>query len=235
MAGFRHSRRLTLITLAALIAFSTLCYRTMYEDSPGNRWSALIAQHEETSEQVPIDFAGFDNETGRTFGERLIVPNVIHYIRFNKTLFSFVDYVCLRSAYLRQRPERIYLHTNMGADSFTGHYWDRIRAEADLYARITIEPIELPGQVFGQQLSEGWRLYHGSDVARIRTMMKHGGIYLDNDVYVVQNLDKYRKFEIAMGWDEGQFLGSQVIVAHKDARFLPLWLDTYRQYHAELW
>jgi len=41
-------------------------------------------------------------------------------------------------------------------------------------------------------------------------MMKYGGIYLDNDVYVVQNLDKYRKFELVMGWDEGQFLGSQV-------------------------
>ena len=26
-------------------------------------------------------------------------------------------------------------------------------------------------------------------------MMKYGGIYLDNDVYVIKNLDKYRKFE----------------------------------------
>ena len=41
-------------------------------------------------------------------------------------------------------------------------------------------------------------------------MMKYGGIYLDKDVYVVQNLDKYREFELVMGWDEGQFLGSQV-------------------------
>jgi len=40
--------------------------------------------------------------------------------------------------------------------------------------------------------------------------MKYGGIYLDNDVYVVQNLNKYRKFELVIGWDEGQFLGSQV-------------------------
>ena len=66
-------------------------------------------------------------------------------------------------------------------------------------------------------------------------MMKYGGIYLDNDVYVIQNLDKYRKFEIAINWDEGQFLGSQVIVANRKARFLALWLDSYREYHPELW
>ena len=74
-------------------------------------------------------------------------------------------------------------------------------------------------------------------------MMKYGGIYLDNDVYVIKNLDKYRKFEsigtnfflfnvfltllafsifclVAMNWDEDQSLASQVIIAHKDARFL---------------
>lgn len=66
-------------------------------------------------------------------------------------------------------------------------------------------------------------------------MMKYGGIFLDNDVFVIQNLDKYRKFEIAMNWDEWQFLATQVIVAHKDARFLPLWLDSYHEYHPDLW
>ena len=40
--------------------------------------------------------------------------------------------------------------------------------------------------------------------------MKYGGIYLDNDVYVVQNLDKYRKFEMVIGWDNGKSLGNQV-------------------------
>ena len=49
------------------------------------------------------------------------------------------------------------------------------------------------------------------------------------------NLDKYRKFEIAINWDEGQFLGTQVIVANRKSRFLPLWLDSYREYHPELW
>lgn len=42
---------------------------------------------------------------------------------------------------------------------------------------------------------------------------------------------RYRKYEIAMNWDEGQFLASQVIIAHKDARFLKLFLETYRNHY----
>lgn len=175
-------------------------------------------------------FEGFNNETGTN---RLIVPNVVRYIRFNRVNFSFVDYVCIKSAWRNQRPDAVYFHTNVAA--FEGVYWQRLLDEPDLGQRIHVEPIELPSEVFGQPLSTNWRVWHGSDVARIRMMMKYGGIYLDNDMYVVNSLDKYRHMEIAMGWDEGQFLGSQVIIAHPKARFLPLWLDTYREYHADKW
>jgi len=246
----RSHKRLVTLSLVSLLLFPSLCfYWTIYDiSSGGNRWNGSppipansfdyqggIGPAATESATDVLDFNGFDNETGRSFDGRLIVPNLIHYIRFNKTTFTFVDYVCLRSAYIQQRPDRIYLHTNVDESNFTGLYWKRIQSEPDLYSRIVLQPIELPSEIFNQPLSDGWRLFHGSDIARIRTMMKYGGIYLDNDVYVVQNLDKYRKYEIAMGWDEGQFLGSQVIVAHRNARFLPLWLNTYRQYHADLW
>ena len=120
-------------------------------------------------------------------------------------------------------------------DEFSGEYWEKMKNEPDFYARIRIRKMEVPSEIFNQKLSSGWQLYHGSDVARIRLMMKYGGIYLDNDVYVVSSLDKYRRFEIAMGWDQDQFIGSQVIIANKNARFLPLYLDTYKEYHPELW
>ena len=42
-------------------------------------------------------------------------------------------------------------------------------------------------------------------------------------------------YEMAIGWDEDQCIGTQVVEAHKDARFLRLWLESYRVYHAELW
>ena len=78
-------------------------------------------------------------------------------------------------------------------------------------------------------------MWHGSDVARLRVIMKYGGIYLDNDVYVINSLDKYRKFEAVVNWDEGVDVGNNLIIANRNARVLPLWLDTYRDYHSDLW
>ena len=177
-------------------------------------------------------FEGFNNETGV---DRFIVPNIIHLIRFNKSEFNFSEFLCLQAAFRYHRPDWFYIHTDVPNGQFTGKYWKVIENDLELRSRIKILRLELPYEIFGQPLSTKWRVHHGGDVARIRTMMKYGGIYLDNDVFVIQNLDKYRKFEIAMNWDEDQFLGSQVIIAHKNARFLSQWLDSYHEYHPELW
>jgi hypothetical protein len=165
---------------------------------------------EDVEDVVEMDFDGFNNETGAS---SYIVPNIIHYIRFNMTEYSFVDYLCLRAAFLRQRPDFVYIHTDVphpGNGGFRGKYWDMIKLDKKLMSSIRFLRIELASEIFGQPLSRDWRVYHGSDIARIRTMMKYGGIYLDNDVLVLQNLDKYRRFEISMNWDEGDTLGSQV-------------------------
>ena len=186
----------------------------------------------------PIDlllfepFDEFDNETGVSY---FIVPNIIHLIRFNQSEFTFIDYLCLQAAFLHHRPDKFYIHTNVADGLFTGKYWQLIQQDIELFSRIVIRHLEPPSEIFGQPLSGKWKYFHGGDIARIQTMIKFGGIYLDNDVFVIKNLDKYRKFEIAMNWDEGEFLGSQVIIAHGNARFLSRWLDTYHDYHPDKW
>ncbi|EFX86324.1 hypothetical protein DAPPUDRAFT_313305 [Daphnia pulex] len=177
-------------------------------------------------------FANFNNETG---AEHFIVPNIIHLIRFSKPEFSFIDYICIQAAFRNHRPEHFYIHTDAADPTFRGKYWELIENDLELRSRIRILPLQPPSEIFGQQIEPDLRVYHGGDIARIQTLMKYGGIYLDNDVYVIKNLDKYRKFELAINWDEGQFLGTQVIVANRQSRFLPLWLDSYHEYHPELW
>lgn len=173
-------------------------------------------------------FENFNNETG---ADDLIVPNIIHLIRFNKTEFSFGEFICILAAFHNHQPEAIFIHTNVASNKFQGKYWNLMKIDSKLYSLIKILPLELPSEIFGQKLSEKWRLYHGGDIVRIRTIMKYGGIFLDNNVYTIKNLDKYRKFEIAINWEENLFLGSQVIIANKDARFLSLWLESYRDHY----
>lgn len=62
-------------------------------------------------------------------------------------------------------------------------------------------------------------------------LMNFGGIYVDNDVYVVNSLDKYRNYEMTLSWDSDElFIGSQVLIANRNARFLKAYFDSYRQY-----
>ena len=59
--------------------------------------------------------------------------------------------------------------------------------------------------------------------------MTYGGIYLDNDVYVVNSLNKYRKYEMTLGWEiVNKFIANQVIIANPHARFLKTFFDSFR-------
>ena len=117
------------------------------------------------------------------------MPNVIHFIRFNLTEYSFVDYICLKAAFKNQNPDYIYIHTDVG-DQFSGKYWDWIQNNTKLTSKIRLIPIVVPTEIYGQELSKEWQLFHGSDISRARVLLQYGGIYLDNDAFVIQNLDK---------------------------------------------
>ena len=175
-----------------------------------------------------MNFKDFDNVTGL---DEYIVPNIVHFIRFQKANFSFVDAVIVLAAFKNQRPDKIMFHAD--DVNFHGQYWEKVKNTPGIVYEIV--PTEVPKTIFGQNFSDGWLLYHAGDVTRIRVLMKYGGIFLDNDSYLVRTVDRFRVYEMAIGWDENQCIGSQVIVANKDARFLRLWLDTYRVYHSDRW
>ena len=175
-------------------------------------------------------FEGFDNETGTRDGS-FIVPNHIHFLFFNNNYIPYVHAVCVLAAFKNHRPEKIFFHTNVV--EFTGEHWLKIKNT--LGSVLEIRNITLPKEIFGQKFSQNFHLWHAGDVTRIRILMKHGGIFLDNDSYVVRNLDIFRKYEMTIGITDGPYLGTQVLIANKDARFLKLWLESYREYNPDSW
>lgn len=194
---------------------------------------AILSTDHQRYDDNQISFDDFNNETGVN---HFIVPNIIHQVRFNQTQFTFVDYVCLLAAFRNQRPDYFYIHTDVPNGRFEGKYWEWVQNDRQLSSRIRIVHREAPKEIFGQKLDlKEYGLWHGSDYTRVHLLTEHGGIYLDNDMYVVQSLDKYRKFEATVNWDEGLSLGNQIIIANKNARILPLWLSTYQDYRSDLW
>lgn len=179
-----------------------------------------------------IQFTGFDNAHG---AENSIIPNIIHFIRYDKRKLSFAEYIVVLAAMRNHKPDRFFFHSNIPDFKTTGKYWNLIRDDHDLWSRIHFKYLEAPKEIFGKPLSERWRLHHGSDIGRLKVLMKYGGIYLDNDVYIVKSLEKYLKYECVINWEENQFMNTQVIIAHKDARFLHAWLETYKSYNSSRW
>jgi hypothetical protein len=68
--------------------------------------------------------------------------------------------------------------------------------------------------------------------------MEFGGIYLDRDVLVFKSFDPFRKFEMTLDYEfngNSKHMGSQIQIAHKRARFLRLYLQTYKKYDRNQW
>ncbi|KAK2704207.1 hypothetical protein QYM36_017505, partial [Artemia franciscana] len=114
-------------------------YRVKEQDSSTN--SSII-------KDIIFDGNKFKNDTPT---ESYLVPNIVHYIRWNKAEYSFTDYICFRSAYINHSPQYFHVYTNM---NFSGKWWERINEEKDWSSRIKIFWLEPPSEIFSQELSK---------------------------------------------------------------------------------
>lgn len=170
-----------------------------------------------------LDFEGFNNETGHT---DYIVPNIVHLLYFGITELKFYQLINIYSIYINHKPDWIYIHCDNEC-SFRGTYWQEIQAIDDLRSRIRLNKIPYRSTIFG--VKYGWINHHRSDVWRLLVLMNYGGIFLDNDMFVINSLNKYRRYEMTVSWDGPEYgVGVQVLIAHRNARLLRAHFDAYR-------
>lgn len=153
-----------------------------------------------------LNFNNFDNRVGYY---KKIIPNIVHYIIFDKHLIDFSVYLSIISSLKFQKPSLLYIHTDQL--NFTGFHWDKIVQINKTQPVISINSISKPTHVYGQRLSSN---YHASDVTRIKVLQEWGGIYLDTDTVLLKNLDTFRTFEMVIGWPKDQYMGTQVSYLH---------------------
>jgi len=212
-------KRLLLVII--LITGSITVHLTFnYTSSAATKLFLLV----NNSETYDLEF--FTDSNNVSGYPRPIVPNIIHFLRMHQPYFDFNEMISLKSAYLNHQPDRILIHCDNC--SFYGKYWDMIKNISTLEL-VHFKP---PTGIFGHKFSQLW---HASDLVRAEILMKHGGIYLDNDVFVVQSLNKFLHFEMVLDFENRNVLGSQVQIAHPNARYLKLFKETFRNYHGNRW
>ena len=168
-----------------------------------------LNKYEDNSPENRINFESFDNVSGV---KSIIVPNYIHYINFDKKTISFIPFICVCSAFFNQNPSSIYFHSNV---KLQGKYYNILKKL--LGPTLKVQNIEKPTHVFGKKLTAP---QNAKNVARIKVLTKYGGIYLDQDVFVVRSLNRFRHFEATVSWPRGGRVSSGVLAAHRHARLL---------------
>ena len=70
-----------------------------------------------------------------------------------------------------------------------------------------------------------------SDVARLKALVDHGGVYFDTDVRVIKRFDDCMNEPCFMSWENSKTIGTAVIGAEKNNPFISMFLDSYSNKH----
>lgn len=158
-------------------------------------------------------------ENGNTFGRAATIPNIVHFVYLvpstNLVLdFEFRQFVAIYSAWLYLQPEDLYIHTNVVDIEET------LRKSTNPYTNAISK---LPGVRFTHQTPKDHtesgvaidKLPNQSDFVRTVVLGKMGGVYLDEDSYVLRDLKRLRNmgFENVLGLQDNDQICPAVILS----------------------
>lgn len=158
------------------------------------------------------------------------IPNIIHFIfglekNFGDKPFSFAHYIAIKSAYIINKPDKIFIYYNYMPK---GTWWEK--------AKEFSEPIQIqvPRQIFGNKI---YHFAHKADVLRLLILLKFGGIYLDIDTICIKPLTPLLNQRCIMAEEKycGKVIGlcNAVILSTKNNSFLNYWLSAYKTFRSK--
>lgn len=154
------------------------------------------------------------------------VPNVVHYIWYADKDLGYFQFISFMSALRFMKPCLFLIH---GMYIPRGKYWNYF---VSISPNIIHVVREKPTIVFGQKLAYE---EHASDIMRIEALKMYGGVYLDFDEIVLRPLEPLRKYEYTQGHERDVTMGSQLVMAKKNATFLNHWYKSYRDDYQKSW
>ena len=228
--GLTSGRKWTLTAL--FITF--LCFVMLHQQFfPVNSIPALRGSNHNYSSTIgwPIKALGDDSSSTQDplndhrLKKPLSIPNIIHFVRLvedpnrhNASAFNFTfhQFVAIYSAHYYMQPETIYIHTNVPEHLIHVSLEDT----TNLYARaINKFPNIKYNYHFAPNRTTNGReienLPHRSDFVRADILQKFGGIYLDDDVYLLRELHTLRHigYESIVGRQSGGNICNAVIMS----------------------
>ncbi|MCJ1280404.1 hypothetical protein MMC21_008232 [Puttea exsequens] len=159
------------------------------------------------------------------------IPNIVHFVHFlfeHEHLLNlyFREFLSIYSAHYHLKPDVLYIHTNIppseleervnGSESAWTHAVARIPNLKFVYR----EPLTQTKK--GYSLNE---IAHKTDFARVAILAEYGGIYLDDDGYVLRPLEPLLTagFENVLGFQPNNDICPSVILASPNNTLMRYW------------
>ena len=181
-------------------------------------------QHSNTTQAFKIPSFPSISLTKGTVTQVPDIPNIVHFVHLIRgsdsepvVEFPFRQFVAIYSAHYYLNPDKIYIHTNL-EDHALGA---AINASTSPYVRSLLK---LPNIVFNYEYTplkttgrkDISELAHRADFIRTRVLKKWGGLYLDDDAYVVRDMKPLRESgfrTIAGRQEDGQICNAVIMTA----------------------
>ena len=161
-------------------------------------------------------------ESHVTSGNFKMIPNIVHFVyltelgprpRFD---FPFHQFIAIYSAHYYLKPERIFIHTNVHSDDIQ----QALNHSTSWYTQAVekLPTIEFRYHGVTNKTSKGLhleKLAHQSDFVRTDVLRRYGGIYLDDDAYILRDLSPLRHsgFSNVVGIQDNGAICNAVILA----------------------
>lgn len=222
----RRKRQVQYVILFLIICFVVFAYYLAFEGSPKKVHNDAIIQTTHKTVTSPTGRKTSLLKASSSF----VVPNIVHFVWFGEyTPLEFHHMLSIKSAFIKINPKIIYLHCDHEP---IGKWWKYIQEEV---TSLKILKMDAPSEIFGNSIIKP---EHKSDIARMQILIKYGGIYLDTDAIALKSFDPLRKFEYTMGLEyhgnPGR-LNNGIIVSAKNASFLHIWYNTYKNFTKREW
>jgi len=180
-----NARRRTIIgglILLLLLLFLLLLHQAVLRNS-------TFTHHPWGTEDSTEDIKTID-----TVKDTTTIPNIVHFVHLvradNPVIeFSFPQFIAIYSAWHYVQPEALYIHTNIEEALIR----ETLNNSASAYTQAIVK---LPGVRFNHhsapnQTESGMEiswLPNQSDFVRTEVLERLGGIYLDDDAYILRDL-----------------------------------------------
>lgn len=227
---FRYKRLLRY----AIILLVSICLIAEYIRVYNLKYAARVYYYSQPGTATCPSSSSSESLSCKTDHKKETIPNIAHFVYIlrnpenDQFPIQFSHFLSIYSAWLYWRPDIIYLHTNVEAnstavqlarDGSSGKWAQRLFNTPTL----RINTVSVPTNASNGHQING--MEHKSDFVRVKAVQEFGGIYIDLDVHALRDIKPLREagYGAIGGFQKNSDLNSGTFMSVKGGALINNW------------